>query len=110
MAAVKHWHSDSSLEPKTARVSSPTLSPPPVKVNYRRTKRFLSTVVSRKYAPPFATLALIQSAVGGGLIRGTRDIFFRNYALGECLAILWMRRTRGGEMLPTLVVGWRLQR
>ena len=42
------------------------------------------TVVSRKYAPPFATLALVQSAGGGGggggLYAGC-DIFSRDYAL-----------------------------
>ena len=32
------------------------------------------TVVSRKYTPPFATLALVQNAEGGGLIRGMQQL------------------------------------
>ena len=38
------------------------------------------TVVSRKYAPTFATLALVQIAEGGRLYAGC-DIFSRDYAL-----------------------------
>ena len=104
------------------------------------------TVVSRKYAPPFATLALVQSA-GGAY---TRDATFSLAitppppSIEKCRAVLWMltsflhcipprrpdcvgvstregerglsakreargvaeRRTRGGEMLPTLTAGW----
>ena len=28
-------------------------------------------------------------------------------SIEKCLAVLWMCRTRGGEILPTLVAGWR---
>ena len=38
------------------------------------------TIVSRKYAPPFAILALVQNARGGGLYVGCHN-FSRNYAL-----------------------------
>ena len=38
----------------------------------------LLTVVSRKYAPPFATLASVQNG-GGGLYAGC-DAFSRDYA------------------------------
>ena len=37
------------------------------------------TVVSRRYAPPFATLASVQN-VGGGLYAGCNN-FFRDYTL-----------------------------
>ena len=43
----------------------------------RLTKKAI-TVVSRKYAPPFATLASVQNA-GGGLYAGCED-FSRDYA------------------------------
>ena len=77
------------------------------------------TVVSRKYAPPFATLALVQNT-GGGLYVGC-DNFSHDYALPSDKAWLHCHLSvgdgsqvrgvtacaRGGEMLPTLAVGWR---
>ena len=49
------------------------------------------TVVSRKYAPPFATLALVQSARGAY----TRDATFSlvitpSPSIEKCRAVLWM--------------------
>ena len=68
------------------------------------------TVVSHKYAPSFATLALVQNS-GGGLIRGMRQ-----FLLWLCppfrLSEVWPHFGGGGrdqvwgrEMLPTLAVG-----
>ena len=71
-----------------------------------------NTVVSHKYAPPFATLALVQNA-GGAYTRDatislaiTPSLPIKHDSLGGG----WRpstrrRRTRGGEMLPTLAVG-----
>ena len=71
------------------------------------------TVVSRKYAPPFATLALVQN-VGGAYTRDatislaiTPSLPIKHDSLGGegGRPSTRRRRTRGGEMLPTLVVG-----
>ena len=84
-------------------------------------------VVSRKYAPPFAILALVQSA-GGAY---TRDATF-SLAITPPLALPFDHgdlepdcvgvstrlgrgvgaecKARGGEMLQTLAVGWRICR
>ena len=68
---------------------------------------YACTVVSRKYAPPFAILALVQNA-GGAYIYTGCDNFSRNYALpsGHEVNIVggWgpsagHRRARSGEML-----------
>ena len=42
---------------------------------------FTYTIVSRKYAPPFATLALVQNVGGGGVLYAGCNIFSRDYAL-----------------------------
>ena len=80
------------------------------------------TVVSQKYAPPppFATLALVQST--GGLICGIQHFLswlhppfrFPARIIEQSMTSLFMGgtvgaecRTQGGEMLPTLAVGWQ---
>ena len=77
------------------------------------------TVVSRKCAPPFATLASVQNVGGGGGLYAGCDNFSRDYALPFDIKSMtpllfvgrgWRpsarrRRTRGGEILPTLAVG-----
>ena len=72
---------------------------------------FRSVVVSRKYAPPFATLALVKCS--GGLYAGC-DNFSRDYALPSGHEVIvgegWgpsagSHRARGEEILKTLAVG-----
>ena len=45
----------------------------------------------------------------GGLVRGMRHFLSQLCppSIEKYLAVLWMRRMQGGEMLPMLVVGWR---
>ena len=101
--------------------------------------------MSRNYAPPFATLALVKTA-GGAYTRDAtfslaitppldREMFSGSVDAGFVLALPFYhgdlepdcigvstrggvgaeregrdvaeRRTRGGEMVPTLAVGWR---
>ena len=65
--------------------------------------------VPQKKPPPFAILALVQNTEG--LINAGCDNFFRDYnlpagcwwGLGPSTRCRWFR---GGEMLPTLAVGW----
>ena len=59
-----------------------------------RLLRGTCTVVSRKYTPPFATLALVQNA-GGGLYAGC-DNFSRDYALPSDKAWLHCYLSVGG--------------
>ena len=54
-----------------------------------------STVVSRKYAPPFCNLSLSTNRRGGGeggLIRGMRHFLprLRPPSIEKCLVVLWM--------------------
>jgi len=73
---------------------------------------FLYTVVSRKYAPPFATLALVQNAGGGAYTRdATISLAITPSLPGMKSLSVWgggtsagRRRERGGEMLTTLAV------
>ena len=75
------------------------------------------TVVSRKYNPPLATLALVLNAGGGGgLIRGMQHFLlwlchlFRCHIIEPSMNSLSAGdegRAQGGEMLLTLTVGWR---
>ena len=58
-----------------------------------------NTVVSCGYAPPFANLALVQSA--GGLIRRMRHFLsqLRPPSIEKCLALLWMLAVDAGFVL-----------
>ena len=70
------------------------------------------TVVSRKYAPPFATLALVQN-VGGAYTRDatislaiTSSLPIKHDSLGGGWRPSTRRhRAQSGEMFPTLAVG-----
>ena len=70
------------------------------------------TIVSRKYAPPFATLALVQKA-GGAYTRDTTISLaitpslpgMKSLSGGGWRPSVGRRRARGGEMLTTLAVG-----
>ena len=67
------------------------------------------TVVPSKYTPLFAILALVQNAGVGGLIHRMWQFLLRlRLPSGKArLHCLWGggAQARGGEMLPTLVVG-----
>ena len=77
-------------------------------------RKHISTIVSHKYAPPFAILALVQN-VGGAY---TRDAIIslaitpslpgmKSLSVGGWGPSVERRRAQNGEMLKTLAVGWR---
>ena len=72
--------------------------------------QFVITVVSRKYAPSFATLALSTKRGGGGGAY-TRDVTISLAITSslpvkhDLLSVGGGSQARGGEMLSTLAVG-----
>ena len=77
----------------------------------RITKNLLCTVVSRKYAPPFAILALVQNAGGAYMRDATISLAITPSLPGmKLLSVAGGGQARGvaereAEMLTTLAVG-----